>query len=143
MLLVGRQNPLRTSDLYPRGADCDADVSDFRKAWLKRQVLNFGALDPDVAVCRSVQLYKYLRSFIFRQTSPPTDTLRKRAGAIDMVLSDERGLDVPCDIRHLRLLAWPTLHLSNLFRKCERWALKTKFGVPLFFWLHAVPTWVG
>jgi hypothetical protein len=27
-------------------------VSDFRKAGLKRQVLNFDTLDPDVAICR-------------------------------------------------------------------------------------------
>jgi hypothetical protein len=31
--------------------------------------------------------------------------LRERAGAIDVLLSDERGLDVPCNIRHLRFLA--------------------------------------
>jgi hypothetical protein len=121
----------------------DADVSNFRKAWLKRQVLNFGALDPYVAICRFMQLYKCHSAFIFRQPSPPTDTLGKRPRAIDVFLSDERGLDVPCNIRHLRILARPTLYLSSLFRKCERWPFKTKRGVPLFFWLHAMPTWVG
>jgi hypothetical protein len=40
--------------------------SNFRKAWLKRQVLNFGVLDPDVAVCRLMQLYKCRSSFILR-----------------------------------------------------------------------------
>ena len=97
-----------------------ADVSDFCKAGLKRQVLNFRALDPHVAVGRFMELYKCRSTFNFRQPSPSTDTLRKRAGAIDVFLSDERGLDVPCNIRHLRLLAWLMHYLSSLFRKCER-----------------------
>jgi hypothetical protein len=42
-----------------------ADVSDFRKAGLKRQVLNFGALDPDVTIRRFVELYNCHSSFIF------------------------------------------------------------------------------
>src|SRR5258708_26612352 len=117
----------------------DADISDFRKAWLKRQAPNFGALDSDVAICPFMQLYKCHSAFIFRQPSPPTDTLRKRAGAIDVFLSNERGLDVPCDIRHLRFLARSTLYLSSLFRKCERRPFKTKCGVPLFLWLHLMP----
>ena len=33
-------------------------VSDFRQAGLKRQELNFGALNPRVAICRFVQLYE-------------------------------------------------------------------------------------
>jgi len=32
--------------------------SDFRQAGLKRQQLNFGALDPGVAIRRFVQLYE-------------------------------------------------------------------------------------
>jgi hypothetical protein len=66
-----------------------ADGSDFPKAGLNRQFLNLGTLDPDVAICRSMQLYECHGSFIFRQPIPPADTLRKRAGAIDMFLSDE------------------------------------------------------
>ena len=97
-----------------------ANVSDFREARLKRQALNFRALDPYVAICRFMELYKCHSTFIFRQPSPSTDTLRKRAGAIDVFLSDERGLDVPCDIRHSRLLAWLMRYLSSLFRKCGR-----------------------
>ena len=93
-----------------------ADVSDFRKAGLNCQFFNVSALNPDVAICRFVQLYKCLNSFILRQPTPPTDTLRKRSGAIDMFLSDKRGLDVPCDISHLRLLALPTRNLSSLFQ---------------------------
>ena len=94
-----------------------SDVSDFRQAGLNRQLLNFGAFDPGVAICRSMQLYKCRSSFVFRQPSPPTDTLRKRARTIDMPLPDERGLDVPGDIRHLRFLARSTLYLSSLFRE--------------------------
>jgi hypothetical protein len=33
-------------------------VSDFRQAGLKRQKLNFGALNPCVAICRFMQLYE-------------------------------------------------------------------------------------
>jgi hypothetical protein len=40
-------------------------VSDFRKVGLKRQVLNFDTLDPDVAIGRLMQLYKCHNSFIF------------------------------------------------------------------------------
>jgi hypothetical protein len=39
--------------------------SDFRKAGLKRQILNFDSLDPDVAIRRLMQLYKCHSSFIF------------------------------------------------------------------------------
>jgi hypothetical protein len=39
--------------------------SDFRKARLKRQMLNFGSLDPNVAISRFVQLYKSNSAFIF------------------------------------------------------------------------------
>ena len=120
-----------------------ADVSHFRKAGLNRQFLNFGTLDPDMAICRPMQLYECHSSLIFRQPSPPADTLRKRAGAIDMFLSDERGLDVPCDIRHLGVLAWPMRYLSSIFRECERWPFRTKCRVPLSFWLHAKPTLLG
>jgi hypothetical protein len=38
--------------------------SDFRQAGLKRQELNFGALDPRVAICRFVQLYESHGAFI-------------------------------------------------------------------------------
>jgi hypothetical protein len=72
-----------------RAATCHgADVSDFREVGLKRQELNFGALNPYVAICHFMQLYERHSSFILRQASPPTDTLRKRAGAIDMFLSN-------------------------------------------------------
>jgi len=97
-----------------------ADVSDFRKAGLNCQFLDFGALDPDVGIRRAMQLYKCHSSFSFRQPIPPTDTLPKRTGAIYVFLSDERGFDVPVDIRHSRLLARPTRYLSSLFRKSER-----------------------
>jgi hypothetical protein len=53
---------------YPRDevrSDRRCPYSDFRKVWLKRQVLNFGTLDPNVAICRFVQLYKRHSSFIF------------------------------------------------------------------------------
>ncbi len=42
-----------------------AHTSDFRKAWLKRQVLNFGPLDPNVAICRFMKRYKCHSSFAF------------------------------------------------------------------------------
>jgi hypothetical protein len=41
-----------------------ANVSDFGKAGLKRQMLNFGALNPRVAICRFVQLYECHSAFI-------------------------------------------------------------------------------
>ena len=39
--------------------------SHFRKAGLKRQVLNFGTLNPNVAIRRFMQLNKCLNSFVF------------------------------------------------------------------------------
>lgn len=92
-----------------------ADVSDFRKVGLNRQFLNFRALETGVAISCFMQLYKCHRTFGFRQPIPPTDALRKRAGAIHMIISDERGLNVPCDIRHSKHLAWSTRCLSSLF----------------------------
>ncbi len=40
-------------------------TSDFRKAWLNCQVLNFGTLDPNVAICRFMKRYKCHSSFAF------------------------------------------------------------------------------
>lgn len=96
-------------------------ASDFRKVRLKRQVLDFGPLDPNVAVCRSMKLYEGHASLAFRQPGPATDALRERAGAIDMFLSNERGLDVPGDIRHLSPSAWRTRHVPADFGG-ESWA---------------------
>ena len=41
-----------------------ANISDFRKAGLERQVLNFGALNACVPICRFVQLYECHRAFV-------------------------------------------------------------------------------
>jgi hypothetical protein len=54
-----------------------------------------------------------------------------------MFLSDERGFDVPSDIRHSQILAWPTRYLSGN----KRDSFPTK--VPLPFWLHAKRTLLG
>jgi hypothetical protein len=137
--------PSRSSSLLK----CDipawhsANVSDFRKAGLKRQVLNFGALDPDVAICRFMQLYEGHSPLFIRESRPSTDTLRKRAGAIDMFLSNERGLDVPCDIGHSRLLTRSIRCLSSFLRKCQGWPFRTKCKIPLSFWLQAKSTLIG
>ena len=41
--------------------------------------------------------------------------MRKRAGAIDMVLSHERGFHIPCDVGHSPVLAWTARRLYSLF----------------------------
>jgi len=41
-----------------------AKISDFRKVGLKRQVLNFGALNAYMAIGRFVQLYESHGAFI-------------------------------------------------------------------------------
>jgi len=124
------------------GESQDECRSDFRKIRLKRQALNFGALNPYVTIRRLMQLYECHASFILRQAIPPTDTLRKRASAIDMLLTDERGLHVPCDIRHWRLLARLTCQLYSSILKRGRWPLK-QCRLALCFWLHAELIWLG
>jgi hypothetical protein len=42
----------------------DTNVSYSRKAGLKRQELNIGALNPNVSICRFMQLYECRNSFI-------------------------------------------------------------------------------